>query len=55
MVSEQIVQPDLMAGDNSAGSGHIHDEVQGMEVLRASLLTQETTFRALADSVGCRL
>ena len=43
-----------MAGDNSIGRGHAHDEVQGMEVLRASLLTQETTLRALADSVDRR-
>ena len=43
-----------MAGDNSVGSDHIHDEVQGMEVLRASLLTQETVLRALADNVDRR-
>ena len=33
------VQLDLMAGDNSAGSGHVRDEAQGIEVLRAGLLT----------------
>ena len=43
-----------MAGDNSAGSGHAHDKAQGMEVLRANLLTQETTLRPLADSVERR-
>ena len=43
-----------MASNNSAGSGHIHDEVLGMEVLRASLLTQEMTLRALADSLDRR-
>ena len=43
-----------MAGDNSSGSNHIHDEDQGVEVLRASLLTQETTLRALADNIDCR-
>ena len=48
------MQHDLMVGDNSAGNGHIHDEVQGMEVLRASLLTQETILRALADSIDCK-
>ena len=45
------MQPDLMAGDNSVGSGHAHDEDQGMEVLRAGLLTQETTLKSLADRV----
>ena len=43
-----------MAGDNSAGSGHIHDKVWGMKILRASLLTQETALRALTKSVGHR-
>ena len=43
-----------MAGDNSARSGHIHEEVQGMEVLRASLLTQKKTLRALANNVDRR-
>ena len=43
-----------MADDNSAGSGHAHDEDQGVEVLRASLLTQETALRALAESVDRR-
>ena len=40
-----------MASDNSARSGHAHGEAQGMKVLRAGLLTQETTLRGLADSV----
>ena len=43
-----------MVGENSARSSHIHNKVQGMEVLRASLLTQETTLRALADSTNRR-
>ena len=43
-----------MASENSAGSNHAHGEAQGMEVLRASLLTQETTLRVLADSVERR-
>ena len=43
-----------MAGDNSLGSGHARDDDQGMEVLRASLLTQEMTLRALANSVDRR-
>ena len=43
-----------MAGDNSSGNGHARDDAQGMEVLRASLLTQKTTLRALADSVDRR-
>ena len=47
----EFLQPNLMAGDNSSGSGHICDGVQGMEVLKASLLTQETALRALAESV----
>ena len=41
-----------MAGDNSTRSGHIHDEVQGIKVLKAHLLTQETTLRALTVSVN---
>ena len=40
-----------MAGDNNSGSGHACDNAQGMEVLQASLLTQEMTLRALADSL----
>ena len=43
-----------MAGDNSSGSSHARDDAQGMEVLQASLLTQEMTLRALADCVDCR-
>ena len=43
-----------MAGDNSVGSGHAHDEAQGMEVLRANLLTQETALTALVNSVDRR-
>ena len=42
------------ASDNSAGSGHTHDEAWSMKVLRASLLTQETTLTALADNVDHR-
>ena len=43
-----------MAGDDSSGSGYIRDGVQCMEVLRTNLPTQETTLRALADSVDYR-
>ena len=43
-----------MAGDNNVEGGHTHDKAQGMEVLRASLLTQETTLTTLADSVDRR-
>ena len=43
-----------MAGENSTGNGHAHDEDQGMEVLRASLLTQKTALRALADNINRR-
>ena len=43
-----------MAGDDSSRSGHICDDAQGMDVLRASLLTQKTTLRVLADSVDHR-
>ena len=43
-----------MAGDNSSGSGYVGNDVQGMKVFRASLLTQYTTLRALADSVNRR-
>ena len=43
-----------MAGDSSSGSMHAHDEAQGMEVLRAGLLTQETALRALAENVDRR-
>ena len=43
-----------MAGDDHLGSGHIRDNAQGMKVLRASLLTQETALGALADSVDHR-
>ena len=49
-----FLQPDLMAGDNSLGSGHARDDVQGMEVLRAWLLTQETVLRALVENVDHR-
>ena len=55
MVSETgFLQPDLMAGDNSLGSGHARDEAQGMEVLRARLLTQEMVLRALAENMDRR-
>ena len=40
-----------MIGDNSSGSSHACDDVQGMEVLRAGLLTQETALKALAENV----
>ena len=43
-----------MADENSVGGGHAHDETRGMEVLSASLLTQETTLTALVDSVDRR-
>ena len=43
-----------MASDDSSGSDHICDGAQGMEVLRANLLTQETTLRALTDSMDHR-
>ena len=42
-----------MVGDSSLGSGHARDEAQGIEVLRAGLLTQETTLRTLAKNVDC--
>ena len=48
------MQPDPMVGDNSAGSVHAHDEDQGVEVLRASLLTEETTLWGLADNMDSR-
>ena len=43
-----------MADDNSLGSDHARDDVQGMEVLRVELLTQETTLRTLAENVYWR-
>ena len=43
-----------MAGDSSSCSGHARDEAQGMEVLRARLLTQEMALRALAENVDYR-
>ena len=43
-----------MAGDNSVGNSHAHNQVQGVEVLRASLLTQETTLRSLEDNIDRR-
>ena len=43
-----------MTGDNSAESGHAHDEDQGVEVLRVGLLTQKIALRALADNIDCR-
>ena len=49
-----FLQPDLMTGDNSSGSDHARHDVQDMEVLRTSLPTQETTLRALAESVDHR-
>ena len=48
------LQPDSMADDNSVGGDHAHDEAQGMEVLRAGLLTQDTALRGLTDSVERR-
>ena len=47
-------QTNSMAGDKSLGNGHAPDGDQGIEVLRASLLTQETALRALADNVDHR-
>ena len=41
-----------MAGDNNVGGSHAHDETRGMEVLRVSLLTQETVLTILPNSVG---
>ena len=43
-----------MASDDSSGSGYARDGVQGMEVLRASLQTQEVALRDLAESVDLR-
>ena len=43
-----------MAGNNSSGSDHARDNVQGIEVLRSNLLTQDMTLRALAESVDRR-
>ena len=43
-----------MVGDNSAGHGHSHIEDQGVKVLKAGLLTQETTLRALVDNINRR-
>ena len=43
-----------MANESSSGSSHTRDEVQGMEVLKAGLLTQETALRALAKNVDCK-
>ena len=43
-----------MACDNSSSSSHARDDAQGIEVLGLSLLTQEISLRALADSVDCR-
>ena len=40
-----------MVGDSSSGSGHGHDEAQGMEVLRVELLTRETVLKALTENV----
>ena len=49
-----LLQPSSMVDDNSVKGGHAHDETQGMEVLRAGLLTQETTLRGLTYSVERR-
>ena len=49
-----FLQPNSMAVDDNSKNGHIHDDAQGMEVLRASLLTQETTLMALANRVDRR-
>ena len=43
-----------MVGDSSLGSGHVHDEAQDMEVLKAGLLAQETELRALVEKVDRR-
>ena len=50
----EVLQINLMARDSSSGSGHAHEEAQGMEFLRAKLLTQETALRALAENVARR-
>ena len=49
-----VLQPDPIAGDNSAESGHAYDEDQGVEVLRVRLLTQEMALRALVDNIDHR-
>ena len=55
MVSKSgSLQPDSMADDNSVGDGHAYDEAQSIEVLRASLLTQETILRGLTDNMNRR-
>ena len=43
-----------MVDENSAGHDHAHDKTQGMEVLRAGLLTQEMALRGLANRVKHR-
>ena len=43
-----------MACDNNLDSYHARDDFQGMEVLRASLLTQDTKLRALAENLDHR-
>ena len=47
----EFLQPNSMAGNNSTGSGYAHDEDQGVEILRVSLLIQETALRTLAENV----
>ena len=54
VVSEQIFATRFDGMYNSSGSSHAYDDVQGIEVLRVSLLTQETALRALAESVDRR-
>ena len=43
-----------MAGDNSSRSGHALGDAHGVEVLQASLLTQEIVLRVFTDSVDIR-
>ena len=43
-----------MVGGNSARRGHAHDKDEGVKVLRAGLLTQETALRALTDNIDRR-
>ena len=48
------MQPDLIERDSSSCSSHARDKAQGIEVLRAELLTQETALRALVENVDRR-
>ena len=46
VVSKRSFATRFDGSDNNSGSGHARDDAQGMEVLRASLLTQDTKLRA---------